>query len=91
MIARRGFTLLELAVVLLILALMAGISTIAIASLRTETTPRTTAALERAREAALRGGAPVQVDTPAVVFLPDGRALGASLDPWTGEPRAGGR
>jgi hypothetical protein len=44
--------------------------------------------LDRARAAAIRSGMAVTVsddDGSAVRFLPDGRALGAGVDPFTGE------
>jgi prepilin-type N-terminal cleavage/methylation domain-containing protein len=90
--AARGATLVELMVALVILGLLAGISGLALASLRP--TPETAAVgrLAHARAAAIRTGLPVVVadtvgdTTHRMLFLPDGRAIGTGVDPLTGAP-----
>jgi prepilin-type N-terminal cleavage/methylation domain-containing protein len=87
MTRRDGFTLVELSVVMLIIALAAGVSTLAIASIRPRPTAEESLAWERARKQALRSGLPTRADAKqATLFLPDGRAIGHGLDPWTGKP-----
>ena len=96
---RRGVTLVELLVVLAILGVMAGISGVALASLRAPRESARVRTLNEARAQAIRSGKPVQVllDTvpprtgqqarPLIaLFLPDGRAIGLGLDPLTGAP-----
>ena len=91
----RGVTLVELLVVIVILALVTGVSGLAFASLRV---PRASALVRTARVAraeAIRAGRPVslRLDSlrrrPVILFLPDGRAVGRAADPLTGDyPRA---
>jgi prepilin-type N-terminal cleavage/methylation domain-containing protein len=83
---KRGVTLVELLVVLAVLGLVLGISGVALASLREPSEASELRGLERARAEAIRTGAPVL--TAHVLFLPDGRAVGAGVDPLTGAPRA---
>jgi Tfp pilus assembly protein FimT len=84
-----GTTLVELVVALLILALTAGVATLAIRSLRPPSESGFQAALLDARARAIREGHPVRVTTDAIhdslspriiLFLPDGRTLGAAND-----------
>jgi len=90
----RGVTLVELMVVLAVLGVIASISGLAVASLRPPIKAELTAALQRARGAAVRQGRAVTVsgeDGATILFLPDGRAIGRGVDPWTGEVSDAGR
>ena len=89
---RHGTTLVELLVVLVILGLMMGAAGLALASLRPPTDDGTRRALELGRMQAIHQGRPVVVTIDSlhavrVRFLPDGRAIGAGVDPVTGRPR----
>jgi len=81
-----GSTLVELLVVLTILALLSGLSTVAVASLRRppDTAARDTLRAIRAR--VIRTGEPRTVYLASVTLrlLPDGRVLGGAVDPLTG-------
>ena len=90
-----AFTLIEVVVVLALVGLVAGISTVAMVSLRPTQRTELVATLDSARSVAIRSGTPIHVvlvlsDTagsPRTAhwnFLPDGRALGPNLDPMTG-------
>ena len=84
----RGTTLVELMVVLLVLGVMAGVSAFAVAGLRLPHEALHRQVLEQARAAAILSGKATSVpagESPAVRFLPDGRALGPGVDPFTGE------
>jgi prepilin-type N-terminal cleavage/methylation domain-containing protein len=84
----RGTTLVELMVVLVILGVVASVSTLALTSLRPSPDAERVHLLSRARAAAARSGQPVSVpaaDGSAIRFLPDGRALGPGVDPLTGD------
>jgi Tfp pilus assembly protein FimT len=84
----RGATLVELMVVLLILGLVTGVTSLAIGSLRGPEDMAHHRALRHARAEAIRSGRAVSVagESGAVVrFYPDGRASGSGLDPLTGE------
>jgi type II secretory pathway pseudopilin PulG len=94
-------TLVEVMVVLLLLGLMLGISGLGAIMLRVPSRTDSTTELRRARAEAIRAARPVRIasargDTVAphtphptlfVTFLPDGRAIGSSVDPLTGTPR----
>jgi prepilin-type N-terminal cleavage/methylation domain-containing protein len=88
-----GFTLLEVMVVLAILGVTLGVSGLAFASLKTPRESERRHDLRRARSEAIETGRPVFTGgnhaprTTHVLFLPDGRAIGASADPLTGAPR----
>jgi prepilin-type N-terminal cleavage/methylation domain-containing protein len=80
----RGVTLLELLVVLTVLGIILGVTGLAIGSL---TTPRESALvidLRKARAEAIQSGE--RRTAHGVLFLPDGRAIGANVDPLTGIP-----
>jgi prepilin-type N-terminal cleavage/methylation domain-containing protein len=83
-------TLIELLVVLVLLGLIFTISGLGLASLSPSRESVGIRALEAARAQAIRAGVPVGVggDSAAVLFLPDGRALGPGIDHLTGNPRA---
>lgn len=83
-VRNQGVTLIELLVVLALLGVVFGVSGVGLASLREPVDP--VGALRRARVEAIRVGAPVRVDS--VLFLPDGRALGPSVDALTGRSLA---
>lgn len=89
---RLGFTLLEVIVVIAILGLMAGISSLAFVGLRAPRESDLTRELRRARTEAIESGRAVVSGsnraprTAHVLFLPDGRAIGAGADPLTGAP-----
>lgn len=78
----RGFTLLEMIVVLALFSVLLGVSTLAIHSLR----PAAPSRASRARTQAVLTGLP----TPdsGILFLPDGRAVGDGIDPLTGATHA---
>jgi prepilin-type N-terminal cleavage/methylation domain-containing protein len=89
---RAGYTLVEVIVVLAIMGLVAGVSGLALASLKTPSESDRTRALRQARAEAIRTGLPIRtVDNFAPrtthLFLPDGRAIGPGVDPLTGAPR----
>ena len=86
-----GYTLIEMIVVLAILGLAAGMSGLALASLKAPRESQLVRALREARSQAIRCGRPVRAVLdhsllPAPLFLPDGRALGPGVDALTGAP-----
>lgn len=86
--ARCGATLLELMVVLLLLAVVLGLSLPSLGPI-TEVPHHTRSdSIEVARRLAIRSGAPVvlRLDSAYVRFLPDGRVLGRGFDPISGLP-----
>ena len=89
----RGMTIVELLVVIVILGLIAGLSGLGFASLRVPRDSAIVLAARGARAEAIRTGRPVtfRPDSlrrrPAVLFLPDRRAVGPGADPLTGEYR----
>lgn len=91
---RVGFTLLEVIVVIVILGLIMGMSGLAFLSLRAPREADVTRELRRARSEAIRTGRPVSTvvnhtpRTTLVLFLPDGRAVGPGVDPFSGIPSA---
>jgi len=80
--------MLELIVVVTVLGVLAGISGLAIASLKAPRESETTRLLRTARMQAIRTGRPVSLGVPhstrIILLLPDGRALGQGLDQLTG-------
>ena len=82
----RGVTLIELIVALALVGLILGVSGLSLASLQPEQRSLAIRAMERARSQAIRTGSPVRVDS--VLFLPDGRAIGAGVGPLTGSIHA---
>ena len=89
----RGFSLLEVMVVIAMLGLTTGLSTLAFTMLKGPAQGEQIRTLQRGRSEAIESGRPVLVEskrdlrTVHVLFLPDGRALGAGVDPLTGVPR----
>ena len=84
----RGVTLVELLVVLVLLGVMAGVSAVAVGSLRPPAGWRQAQELARTRAEAIRTGRALTVTTESsatVRFLPDGRAIGQGVDLLTGE------
>ena len=84
-----GTTLIELVVTLLIVALTAGVATLAIRSLRPPVGGEYQALLVDVRTRAIRNGSPVRITTDSmldslgpriILFLPDGRTLGAKAN-----------
>ena len=83
-----GTTLVELMVVLLILGLITGVSSLAIGSLKPPALSEHARTLGQARAAAIRSGRAVSVPGEGgemIRFLPDGRAIGRGVDPLTGD------
>ena len=83
---RRGMTLLELIVVLAVLGIVLAVSGLAISTLTAPHESAAVVALKRARAEAIHFGKPRTAQD--VRFLPDGRALGAHVDPLSGRPDA---
>ena len=90
--AARGFTLLELIVVLVLMGVVAGVSALGVASLRLPESGELIDQVTAARAESARTGLAVTLhlrmredSAPRVLrFLPDGRAMGRGLDPLTG-------
>lgn len=81
-----GSTLVELLVALTVLGMLLGLSAFGVGSLRPH--PTRSDDVRRAQARALRTGVAITLDLDgtAMRFLPDGRAIGAGLDPRTGTP-----
>ncbi len=80
----QGVTLLELIVVLAVLAVILGVTGLALSTLKSPREAQRLTDLRRARDEAIHAGAPRTAH--GVRFLPDGRAIGPSVDPLTGAP-----
>lgn len=94
-----GVTLVELVVVLALIGLVASVSGLALSSLKPPREAEWARELRRARTGAVQTGKLVRSAIPLPstsvhdrplpsLFLPDGRAIGAAVDPLTGAPRA---
>lgn len=81
-----GVTLIELLVVLTILGLVLGVSGLALSSLKLPRESEQLAEIRRARMEAIHAGAARAAH--GARFLPDGRVIGADVDPLTGVPHA---
>ena len=81
-----GTSLVELLVVLTILALLSGLSAVAVTSLRAPAGTAERDSVRAVRAQAIRTGQAITVrgDSTVMRFLPDGRVLGGFLDPLTG-------
>lgn len=82
-----GITLLEVLVVLVVLGIMAGVSTAAFVSTRPRSEAPSDGVFARARRDAIEQGTAVRIlDSTGrlILFLPDGRVLGPSRDPFDG-------
>lgn len=86
-----GATLLELMVVLAIIGMISGLSLVSLQALRPTVAAVTRERFRAARDSAVRTGRTVELgpDSTVTRFLPDGRGLGAEVDPVTGEWRDG--
>jgi len=82
----RGFTLVELLVVLAILGVIVGVTGLTLTSLERPRESQLRIDLKKARTDAIRSGVPRTAH--GVRFLPDGRAIGPNVDPLTGLPDA---
>ena len=82
----KGFTLLELLVVLALLALLLSMGALAVTAVRPMEAGPVAARVDSARREAIRSGTAValRLDSAVVRFLPDGRAIGPGVDPLTG-------
>lgn len=87
--SRAGMTLVEMLVVLTILGVLAAVVAPSFAE-RSGGAATRRESLDQARDSALAAGTAVEVPVGSSVvrFLPDGRALGAGVDPLTGAPIA---
>lgn len=82
----RGFTLVELLVVLAILGVIVGVTGLTLSSLERPRESELTLDLKKARADAIQSGVPRT--SHGVRFLPDGRAIGPNVNPLTGVPDA---
>jgi prepilin-type N-terminal cleavage/methylation domain-containing protein len=82
----RGFTLIEVIVVVTVLGVILGVTGLALGSLQTPRESQLTMNLKKARTEAIQSGTPRTAH--GVRFLPDGRAIGPDVDPLTGIHRA---
>jgi prepilin-type N-terminal cleavage/methylation domain-containing protein len=82
----QGITLVELLVVLVVIGLIVGVSGLALGSLKIPRESEKLIELRRARADAIQSGA--RRNAHGALFLPDGRVIGADVDPLTAAPRA---
>ncbi len=78
----------EMMVALVVLGLLTGLAAATVGTLRPAVEDERKASVVRARATAIRTGRPVLVGSDTgyrALLLPDGRAIGAGLDPLTGE------
>jgi prepilin-type N-terminal cleavage/methylation domain-containing protein len=88
---RRGVTLAELMVTLVLLGVLSGLSAAILGTLRDIKPTARAQVVARARLRAVRTGQSVQLEDDRLggtLFLPDGRAIGPDVDYLTGAPRA---
>jgi len=97
---RRGYTLVEVIVVLALISLVVGIAGLAFASLKAPQESTWVRAIRDARTSAVRTGHSVNLSAAHLdtglnhsprtthLFLPDGRVIGPGVDPLTGSPDA---
>lgn len=83
----RGFTLIEMLVALTILSIVLGTSALASRGAPSAGRDSRTESLRQARTRAIESGRAVTAGGASrpVLFLPDGRAIGAGVDPLTGQ------
>jgi prepilin-type N-terminal cleavage/methylation domain-containing protein len=84
----RGVTLIELVVSLAILGVVASVTALAVGGLHSTPESRRVEALGRVRATVIRTGRAAGIADSSgrtVRFLPDGRGIGAGIDPLTGE------
>jgi len=84
----RGLTLVELCAVLVLMGIVLILSGMALTSLRSLPQSQRHQELRRASMQAIKSGQQTLLLTTedTALFLPDGRAIGAGVDPLTGAP-----
>jgi len=92
----KGYTMVEVIVVIAIIGLVIGMSGLAIASLKAPREAEWIRVLRQARAEAIRTGRAVRaadnrIPSTTHLFFPDGRAVGPGVDPLTGAPRDSAR
>ncbi|MDH4348177.1 MAG: prepilin-type N-terminal cleavage/methylation domain-containing protein [Gemmatimonadota bacterium] len=85
----RGTTLVELLVVLALLGVLLGTSSLSVVALRPAPSDLDRARADSARRAAILSGQAVTIrfDSTVVRYLPDGGAIGVGVDRLTGTRR----
>ncbi len=82
----QGITLVELIVVMAVIGLILSVTGLALGSLKIPRESEEAIQLRRARAEAIHSGA--WRTAHGALFLPDGRVIGADVDPLTGARRA---